>query len=53
MGESLWGDASYVEDDSINSSGDIVLLEPSYEELSSDDVRVSTAPSIEHRPHLQ
>jgi len=48
MGESLQGDASYVEDDSLDCSGDNALLEPSFEEYYSDDARVGVVPSIEH-----
>ena len=38
MGESLRGDASYVDDDSLDWLGDIALLEPSFEEYYSDDM---------------
>ena len=48
MGESPRGGASFVEDDLLDWLGDIALLEPSYQDLYSDDVRVSAAPSIEH-----
>ena len=48
MGESLRGDATCIEDDSLEWSDDIALLEPSFEEYYSDDVRVGAAPSIEH-----
>ena len=48
MGESLWGDASCVEDDFLNWLGDIALSEPSFKEYYSDNVRVSAAPRIEH-----
>ena len=48
MGESPRGDASCLEDDSLDWSGDIALLEPSFEELHSDDVTVGVAPKIEH-----
>jgi len=48
MGEPPRGGASFIEDDSLDWSGDTALLEPSSEELCGDDVRVSAAPSIEH-----
>jgi len=48
MCESLRGDASYVEDDSLDWSSDIALLEPSFKEYYSDDVRFCATPSIEH-----
>ena len=48
MDESLRGDASCVEDDSLHWSGDIALLEPSFEEYYSNYVKVSAALSIEH-----
>ena len=45
---SLRSDVSYVEDDLLDWSGNIALLEPSFKEYYSDDVRVGAAPSIEH-----
>jgi len=48
MGESPRGDANCVEDASLAWSGNITLLEPSFHEYYSDDVRVGAAPSIEH-----
>ena len=48
MGESLRGDASYVEDDLRDWSDGMTLLEPSFEKYYSDDVRVGVVPSIEH-----
>jgi len=48
MGESPTGGASSIEGDSLDWSRDIKVLELSFEELYSDDVRVGAAPSIEH-----
>jgi len=48
MDESLRDDASCVEADTLDWSGDIALLEPSFEELYSDDMRVRATPSIDH-----
>jgi len=57
MCESLRGDASCVEDDSLDWPDDIALSETSFEEYYSNDVRVGAAPTIEHinpfaRSHL-
>ena len=48
MDESPGAIVSYVEDDLFDWLGDIALLESSFEELYSDDVRVSGTPSIKH-----
>ena len=48
LGESLRGDASFVENDLLDWSRDNVLKEPSFKELYCDDVRVGATPSFEH-----
>jgi len=48
IGESLRGYANCVGDDLFHWSGEIGLLESSFEELYSDDVRAGAAPSIEY-----
>jgi len=48
MGESHQGGASWVEDDLLDWTGNIALLEPHFGELYSDDVSAGAALSIEH-----
>ena len=48
MVESPRGDASCVEYDSFDWLGSIALLEHSFEEYYSNDVRIGTTPSIKH-----
>jgi len=50
--ESLVGDTSCVEDDSLDWLGEFALLEPSFKEYYSHDVRVGAAPSIEHTDQI-
>jgi len=48
ISESLKDDASSIEDDLLDWSGNIALLEPSFKELYSDDVRIGAALNIKH-----
>jgi len=53
IGESLVGDASCIEDDSLDWLGDITVLKPSSAEYYSHDVRVGAVPTIEHTDQIQ